>query len=226
MMGIFVNGCSSEHLGLNTFLPQVDHLVYATPDLEASIEELKGILGVQAIPGGRHPAWRTRNALISLGEKTYLEIIGPDPEQPAPDEPRPFDIDRLQAPQLVTWAVHRADLRQVADEAKRHGVNLGVVLSGSRGRPDGVLLSWELTDPFQPRANGIVPFFIDWGETPHPAGSLTRCCSLVDLCAEHPEAEQVQVMLDSIGLCLRVAKGLVPALIACISVPGGTVELR
>jgi hypothetical protein len=222
----FVNGCSSEHPGSKTTLPQVDHLVYATPDLEAAIGQLEMILGIQAVPGGRHLAWGTRNALIALGEKTYLEIVGPDPEQPEPDSPRPFGIDKLQTPQLVTWAVQGTNLRKVVAEAKRHGVNLGAVMSGSRRRPDGLLLSWELTDPFQSLANGIIPFFIDWGETPHPAGSSTQSCSLFDLCAEHPDAEQVQVMLASIGLCLRVVKDMVPALIAFINTPGGMVELR
>jgi Glyoxalase-like domain len=221
-----VKGRSSERLGSHTILAQVDHLVYATPDLEAAVGQLEMILGVQAAPGGRHLAWGTRNALISLGEKAYLEIVGPDPEQPEPDWPRPFGIDKLDAPQLVTWAVKRTNLRQVVDEAKRRGVNLGDVLSGSRRRPDGVLLSWELTDPFQSLANGIIPFFIDWGETPHPAGCSTQGCSLFDLCGQHPDAEQVQVMLGSLGLCLRVVKDPVPTLVAFINTPGGMVELR
>ena len=44
----------------------LDHLVYATPDLDASVEELAERFGADPVPGGAHPGWGTRNALIGL----------------------------------------------------------------------------------------------------------------------------------------------------------------
>ena len=58
----------------------------------------------RATPGGQHPGLGTRNALIALGPSMYLEIVGPDPEQPKPLEPRWFCINDLAAPRLVAWA--------------------------------------------------------------------------------------------------------------------------
>jgi len=204
----------------------VDHLVYATPDLDLGIEKLENLLGVRATPGGQHRAEGTRNALIALGPVTYLEIVGPDPEQPEPAKPRWFRIDDLQAPTLVTWAAKSDALERLASEAQALGVKLGDVVAGSRQRTDGVLLSWRYTNPRTVIADGIIPFFIDWGQTPHPAQTAAPGVSLVGLRAEHPDAERVQKMARQLGLDLRLRPGPEPALIATLVGPRGRVELR
>jgi glyoxalase-like protein len=225
LLGVIVAGqvTQNEPGGL---LATVDHLVYATPELQIGIERIDRVLGVRAAPGGQHPGRGTRNALLSLGPGTYLEIIGPDPEQPTPAQPRPFGIDDLKEPRLVTWAAKGKQLEQLANEAGRGGVKLGEVIPGTRQRADGVVLSWRYTDPRTVVAGGVVPFFIDWGKTPHPASTATQGASLIGLRAEHPDPEQVQKALSRLGLGLRVQPGPRPALVATVSGPRGRVELR
>jgi hypothetical protein len=206
-------------------LLKIDHLVFATPNLAAGVDQVEKLLGVKAVPGGQHPGAGTRNALIRLGELTYLEIIGPDPDQPKPASSRRFDIDDLKSSRLVTWAAKGTDLDALVRNSKQHGVDLGQVQAGSRRRPDGVLLAWKTASPAL-NADGIIPFFIDWGTTPHPASSLPKVCTLVALRAEHPDADRVRAELSSLGLNLRVDARPAPALIATIHTPHGDVELR
>lgn len=210
----------------SALLARVDHLVYATPDLQMGIERVERTLGVRASQGGQHLGRGTRNALLSLGPGAYLEIIGPDPGQAPPAQARPFGIDELKEPRLVTWAAKEKDLEQLARDAERRALKLGEVISGSRRRADGVMLSWRYTDPRTVVADGIVPFFIDWGNTPHPAATSIKGASLIGLRAEHPDAEQVQRTLAGLGLDLRVQQGSRTALIAIISSSRGRVELR
>ncbi|MFI5175308.1 MAG: VOC family protein [Terriglobia bacterium] len=226
LFGVMVASSNSRPKGPGELLARVDHLVYGTPDLDAGIEQLARLMGVRATPGGQHPGRGTRNALIALSPASYLEIIGPDPEQPNPQEPRPFGIDHLKAPRLVAWAAKETDLEYLVSESRRQGVKLGEVLSGSRRRPDGVDLSWRFTDPRTVLADGIVPFFIDWGKTSHPAIIAVKGVTLINLKAEHPDAERVQKTLGALGLDLPVRPGPVPALIATVNSPRGTVELR
>jgi hypothetical protein len=208
------------------FLAKVDHLVYATPNLNLGIEKLENLLGVRMTPGGQHPGRGTRNAILSLGDSTYIEVLGPDLDQPPPQRPRWFGIDTLPAPRLVGWAAKGVNLERLVSDAAQQGIRLGAVGSGSRTRPDGIVLTWQFTDPFTVVADGIVPFFIDWGQTPHPALSGTRGLTLVDLRAEHPDSMPVQRMLNQLGFDLPVQRESAPQLIATITGPRGRVELR
>ena len=207
-------------------LARVDHLVYATPDLELGIQRIEKLTGVRASAGGQHPGLGTRNALIALGPSTYLEIIGPDPGQPKPDGPRRFGIDELKAPRLLTWVAKGTELASFVNRARANGVHLGDVISGSRKRPDGVLLSWRYTDPNVVLEDRLVPYFIDWGTSPHPATTSAPGLSLRALRAEHPDAERVAGVLRQLGLDLPVRHGARPSLVATIDSPKGRIELR
>jgi len=207
-------------------LARVDHLVYATTDLEGSIAEVENLLGVRAAIGGQHPGRGTRNALIAISDSSYLEIVGPDPEQPTPNVARWFGIDTVVTPCLVTWAAKAGALEDVAEAAARDGVRLGSVVAGGRRRSDGVILHWEFTDPATVVGDGLVPFFIDWRDSPHPAASAPGGPSLVSLRGEHPEPAAIRRQLAAVGIDLPIERGPRPALVASLLAAGGIIELR
>ena len=209
-----------------SLLSRVDHLVYAAPDLESAIEDLEHRLGVRATPGGQHPGHGTRNALIALGPASYLEILAPDPAQPEPAGGRWLGVDSPRLPRLTAWAAKSAALDRLVADAERLGVRLGGIRSGSRRRPDGVALSWQFTDPAAVVADGLAPFFIDWGASPHPAATASGGASLIDFRAEHPAGDRVREWLRSVGVDLPVEDGPQPALIATLQTALGRTELR
>jgi hypothetical protein len=207
-------------------LERADHLVLAVPDLEAGIDWVESLTGVRAVIGGRHPGMGTWNALIALGPTTYLEIIAPDPTQATYRSPRVFRVDEVDAPRLMTWAANASDVAALSSIELPGGQAVGDAHDGSRDRPDGVMLRWTLSDPYVEIAEGVVPFFIDWGDTPHPAGASPRGAVLTGLRAEHPQPDEVRQALEQLGIDLPVTAGPAPALIATLDTPNGTVELR
>jgi hypothetical protein len=207
-------------------LDQVDHLVYATPDLDATVTALEQLLGVRASEGGRHPGRGTRNALLAIGPHSYLEIVGPDPEQHLPAHSTWFGIDDLQSSKLVTWAAKSSDLGRVVIAARRGGVRLGPVTSGSRQRSDGVTLTWQFTEPTVMEEDGILPFFIDWQSSSHPATSAAAGAELISFFGEHPEPERVKQALAALDLDLEVRHAPEPALVAVLRTARGEFQLR
>lgn len=204
---------------------QLDHLVYAVRDLEQGIASIERLIGVRAAIGGKHTGRGTHNALLSLGTGAYLEIIAADPDQPPPAEPRPFGIDRVREPRLVTWAVRVADIERRVEAARASGYDPGPIAGMSRALPDGGELRWRLTLPRRRAGDGLVPFLIDWEPGPHPSQTAPAGAMLIELQGEHPRPDSVQPLLDAIGVELQLIESASPALIATIEGPNGTVLL-
>jgi Glyoxalase-like domain len=181
----------------------IDHLVLATADLERTIASIGSRLGVTPVAGGQHVGMGTRNELVGLGGGSYLEIVGPDLEQPTPSGPRPFGIDELDGEALVAWCA-RPDggLAAVVAAIEAAGHRPGPISAMSRRRPDGVVLTWRLTFPQPDTALGAVaPFLIDWGTSPHPALDVPASATvrLERLVLDTPDGPALRQVLEVIG---------------------------
>jgi catechol 2,3-dioxygenase-like lactoylglutathione lyase family enzyme len=190
----------------------LDHILLGCDDLDKGIAFVEEKTGVRAAFGGVHPGRGTRNALLSLGERHYLEIIAPDPAQPNATEFLSLVLKKLTAPRLVGWAAHPGDLDAFARKLRDAGLAFGGPRPGSRQRPDGRTLSWKtltLADDKQ----GVLPFFIEWSaDSIHPSadapagcriarfeisgpdsGELHRLCKLLDLDVPVGQSDRLQL---------------------------------
>jgi hypothetical protein len=205
---------------------RTDHVVYGVPDLASGMHELAERLGVRPAHGGRHVGRGTHNALLGLGDGTYLEVIAADPEQVPPPSPLSFALDRQRLPRLVGWACRTADLDERVAAARARGYDPGDVRQMSRRRPDGSLLQWRLTRHDADPGRLVVPFLIDWGDSPHPSETAPAGVRLVELRGEHPDPAIVREALAALGATLAVDEGPEPALVATLDTPRGRIELR
>lgn len=206
----------------------IDHLVYATDDLERTVASFAERFGVTPTPGGRHLGWGTRNELVGLGDGAYLELVGPDTGQPDPEGPRPFGIDDLVGERLVTWCARPdGSIEDVSSRALAAGHDIGPVAEMSRRRPDDVVLAWRLTAPtLAGRFGGVVPFVIDWLTSEHPTVGLGAPLTLRSLHLHTPHPADVRTIVDAIGGDPRIAVvEAAPGLGATIDGPQGTITI-
>lgn len=125
----------------------------------------------------------------------------------------------------MTWAARGAELAVLAAQALARGIRLGVPVPGRRLRADGASLNWELTDPFEDRDGGVLPFFIDWGDRTHPASAAPAEIALADFHAEGPDPVNLELRLRALGLDLRVERGARPRILARLYTPKGPFTL-
>ncbi|AWW36981.1 hypothetical protein ADL00_18125 [Streptomyces sp. AS58] len=208
---------------MNTIPAHLDHLVLATPDLAATVADFTRRTGVEPVPGGTHVGLGSRNHLIGLGGTGYLEIIGPDPDRTAPAGPRPFGIDTLPRARTLTWAISPPDLDAAVAAARARGYDPGPPLPMSRRTPDGTLLTWRLTDGAAAHPSGLVPFLIDWGDSPHPTASDLPTTPLLSFSATAPDPDRIRPLLHALDTELPLSRGPV-GLAFTVDTPRGPVR--
>jgi hypothetical protein len=206
----------------------VDHLLLGSADLNAGITWVEQRTGVRAVSGGSHPGVGTQNALIALGGRQYLEIIGPDPAQTAYNFP--IDVRRLTEPRLITWAAVTGDLDALAKSAREAGHDILGPRDGSRTRPDGKVLTWKTLGVLSTLSlQGVepIPFFIEWSpDSLHPSQDSPAGCELRSFAIHHPEPARVRDALKRLGIEAEVKPARSVELVATLATPKGNLELH
>lgn len=206
----------------------LDHILLGVNDLDHGISRLEERSGVRAAFGGVHPGRGTRNALLSLGPRRYLEIIAPDPQQAgsaASQELWAARLNALKEPRVINWAAHTDDLAAVAQKAIASGIAIENPRAGSRARPDGKILRWKsfgLKEDF----DGLLPFFIEWSaDSIHPSQDAPAGCTLQRFFVESPGVKDVRSVASKLELYLDARAGKKPLFSARITGKKGEFEL-
>lgn len=200
---------------------QIDHLVLGVSDLNAGIEEFRSRTGVEPVFGGNHPSGGTRNALASLGDGTYIEIIAPNPE--AELSPMYASLKNLGTLTPIMWAVAVEDANAVKALLDSKGYPAIGVRKGSRVKPDGSVLKWQTVAV--PSSASYLPFFIQWDEdSTHPSKSSPAGCSLAFLSFTDPQPETFQKLLAAFQLTPDVKLGTPASFAIVLNCPKGEVR--
>jgi len=201
-------------------MAKLDHIMFASADLDQSIEEITDLTGVRPALGGSHRGIGTRNALLSLGDDQYLEIIAPDHRQNLSGTTGELLLQHGGSG-IRGWAVATTDLNSLAGFATNAGYGCQDILNMSRTTPEGVHLAWQLRFL---SGNTLLPFFIDWKVSPHPALSTPKGCSLIEFCVATQDIAKYQQLMIALDLEISMTSDG-DRFKATLQTPKGIVEL-
>lgn len=183
----------------------LDHILLGCSGLERGIAFVEERAGVKAAFGGVHPGRGTQNALLSLGERHYLEIIAPDPQQSGDEHAS--RLQKMISPELIGWAIHPGNLQDFASRLAKAGIVTQGPTPGSRRRPDGKILQWA-TLALQNDGDGLLPFSIEWSAgTVHPSVDAPKGCSIERFWVESPEPDKLVKQFALIEVSVDVKGG-------------------
>ncbi|GHG48133.1 hypothetical protein GCM10012320_15200 [Sinomonas cellulolyticus] len=150
---------------------RMDHVSYACEEdgLLATTERISNALGVEAVKGGVHPRFGTRNMIIPLTNHHYLEVVEVL-DHPASDKAPFGQAVRARSAAgggWMGWCVEVDDLAPIEERLGRHAV------PGNRKFPDGRELVWKQIGILGLIADPQVPYVLKWEGDPelHPSNA-------------------------------------------------------
>ena len=225
LLAFLLLGCAGTppHRPARDAAARIDHVIVGTSDLDRGMAEIERLTGVRPAVGGVHPGQGTRNALMSLGEGTYLELLAPDPAQT-------IDNDELEALRGLTsltpigWAVSGRSESALRSRLSATGIALSPSEPGSRRKPDGSVLHW-VTFGYDALDDPLAPFFIIWADPAlHPSRTSPGNCRLESVSISHPAADRLRSSIVPLGLNVPIAQDSRRRMQLALSCPSGTVR--
>ncbi|MCW2770414.1 MAG: glycosyltransferase [Aeromicrobium sp.] len=210
----------------------LDHVSFAVgPDgLAGTTAELGRLLGAEFVDGGVHPRFGTRNMILPLKNRQYLEVVEVL-DHPASDKAAFGKVVRERSEAgggWMAWCVSVDDMTEVEHRIGRHAV------PGNRRRPDGFNLEWRQIGTSSMRADPQLPYVTCWDIDPseHPSQEAPSEITLTSLdIAGSPQrltewlGEPVIDALVGLEVNWTAPHGLPGIMAATFSTPNGDVRI-
>ena len=198
---------------------QIDHVILGIDDLDRGVKAFEAATGVKPVYGGKHPGG-THNALVSLGEGIYLEILAVQDGVTVKGDYA--DLKALKTLTPVGWAVSSKDSAQLRNRLSAAGIAVSEPEAGSRITPSGSSLSWHSLALKESSAER--PFFIVWSEqTAHPSTTSPSGCKLQQWSIASPRVKDLEQLRQALDLRVDIAEAKASSMRLALACPKGDV---
>lgn len=163
----------------------VDHVTICGPDLD-TLQTALAAFGLQPQYGGAHANGVTHMALLGFADGSYLELIAP--LKPGQTGGAHWGALMKERAGCCAWAVRVENIGAEVSRLRSLGIEVNGPIPGSRKRPDGKILEWEIAVPGPGEPGALLPFMIQdhtprqWRVPPSPKitnGGLTGIAAVL-----------------------------------------------
>jgi len=160
---------------------RLDHLSFAAaPEgLAATSARLSERLGEDFRDGGVHPRFGTRNMVLPLGDRRYLEVVEVL-DHPASDKAPFGQVVRARSQAGGGWLGWVVAVDDITPFERRLGRS---AVPGNRHRPDGLDLRWRQIGVLDAASDPQLPFVVQWeaDADDHPSAGASGVLRLTGL---------------------------------------------
>ncbi|MFT3778662.1 MAG: VOC family protein [Ottowia sp.] len=203
---------------------KIDHIVWAGSDLNVLMADFMSMTGVEAVLAGRHPTLGTHNALASLSDDVYFELLAADSHGQT-SKNMGGQLAKFTSPQIFAYMFKASDLEKLKECLAEEGIESDLVTL-SRTTMTGDTLTWRLLIPKDSQFASFLPVFIDWMDTPHPSTSAPKGCALIQMRIHHPNAPRLTELLAKLDCPIEVLSADTPDFEVTLASPKGVITLH
>ena len=203
----------------------LDHVVYVCRDLVKTKERFENLLGIQIEMGGKHKTKGTHNALFRLGEKSYFELLAPDPERDPEINLEWLGTNNTEIERISRWCISPNDITEALAFLNLKSKWPYQIYPGSRVTTSGSILKWKLALSSYEAEVDVFPFLIDWGKSIHPAQNMKQQCEVLNIELYHSCPEKIQSIVDNFGLGARISKSVQARIAVTLKTPKGEITI-
>lgn len=203
----------------------IDHVILGINDLERGIAEFEAKTGVRPVFGGAHPGRGTHNALASLGDGVYIEILAANPADATPGNPTEglSFLGNMTTLTPIGWALGAEDLAGAKTRLDAAGITTSQVRPGARRLPGGSTLEWATIGVTAP-AHNWAPFFIQWSDPAlHPARTAPGGCTLTSVALVDPNPGPLRALFGAVGFEMTLEEAGQARMTLTLQCPKGAV---
>ena len=199
----------------------LDHVALAVSDTEAGVAHVEALTGVRPTLTQRDKKDFYWSAALEIGEDSFLEVIGPNPDHRGIHPLKSF-MAGVKEPTLLFWYIATDNFEACKTRIEAAGEKLKMIV---RVDPDASANGADYT-----RAaigSGFVtqkPGLIEWRRRSlEPAGK--PLCRLTGFSLSHPSPDPLNRLFDHLGMDLVVEQG--PSLIGLtLDTPNGAIRME
>lgn len=145
----------------------LDHIILAAKDPKQAADAFAKKHNVTVLEGGKHEHWGIHNYLAYFSNDCYLEWLGIFDKNLAAKSELPL-IDQLvrtlnsDVEGAIQYALRTDEMDSYLEHFQQQDIPFTGPIAGSRNRPDGSLLEWQMLFPQVEIVS--YPFLIEWGD--------------------------------------------------------------